>query len=78
MATIYGTDDTAKIRIGEYGVATKTAGVEVPDAVAAELEATYKNPGLLRIVRDERVDLPALPAPAEPEPAPAPKRRRQE
>lgn len=84
MATIFCTDEHARVRIGAFGVASKTVGVEVPDAVAAEIEATYKNPGLLLIVRDEPVAPAALPAPApeppaapEPEPAPA-RRRRQE
>lgn len=79
MATIYTTDDGAKVRIGEYGIATTTRGVEVPEAVADELVRTYKHPWLLRIVSSAPVDLPALPpAASEPEPAAPKKRGRQE
>lgn len=83
MATIFTTDPTAKVRIDRYGVATATNGVEVPEAVAVELETTYKHRALLRIVRDEPAALPALAplaaAPVEPEAEPAPRKpRRQE
>jgi hypothetical protein len=57
MPTVYTTDPTAAVRIGAYGVATKTVGVQVPEAVALELESyTHpRRPGLLLIIRDEPV-----------------------
>ena len=37
MAKVYARDPGAEIRIGNYGTATETTGVEVPPEVAAEL-----------------------------------------
>jgi hypothetical protein len=82
MPTIFTTDATARIRIGEYGVAHGAVGVEVPEAVADEVERTYKHPGLLRIDRGAPIEPLALAAPAEPvvdaEPEPAPARKRRQ